>query len=79
MRLPAFQIIVGDRIDLEGDPFADPTSSNPSLACELAEVCEVTYETADCVAIGFDGFDIVGFPRYHLLNVVRSSDSDPAR
>ena len=69
MRIPAHQIQPGDLIDLEGDPFADPRRDNCFLRCELALAMEVEQETPECVAIGFEGFDVVGFPTNHMLNV----------
>jgi hypothetical protein len=58
----------GDLVDLYGDPFADP-DQNPrhSHEFEYATVCEVIPETPGCVAVGFEGFDIVGFPPEHVL------------
>lgn len=71
MKLPAFQILAGDMIDLEGDPYADPNHDNSLLECELIEVDAVEDEGGGCIAIYFDGFDAVGFPRNHLLTVTR--------
>jgi hypothetical protein len=60
---------IGDAVDLEGDPYADPNQENPALECEYQQVYSVERETGDCVAVGFDGFDIVGFPPDHLVTV----------
>jgi hypothetical protein len=77
MMLPAFQIGTGDLIDLEGDQFADPDCNHPALASEYAQVIEVEEEDGGrCIAISFEGFDIVGFPRNHLLNIVGYSDEE---
>lgn len=64
----ADHIKVGDRLDLEGDSYADrPTDDHVNIfEFELAEVTEVERETADCVRIGGDGF-CVGFPVDHML------------
>lgn len=59
----------GDMVDLEGDPFADPERSNIALDCEYQIVCDVERETAGCVAVGFEGFDVIGFPPGHHLRV----------
>lgn len=62
----------GDMVDLEGDPFADPGGENTTahgFDCELATVMEVDHETPACTAIGFEGFDIVGFPPDHTVPV----------
>ena len=78
MRLPAFQIQLGDLIDLENDCFADPKGAHIQFQFELAQVSEIEIEETPCecgahnritVAIGFEGFDIVGFPQCHLLDV----------
>lgn len=78
MQIPAFEILTGDFIDLEGDCFADPDRESTRFQFELVEVIEVESEEVSCecgahkrwvIAIGFEGFDIVGFPPYHLLNV----------
>lgn len=69
MKIPAFQIRAGDLVDLRGDPFADPKHDHALFQFELAEVVEIEQETPSCVAIGFEGFDIVGFPTDHLLDV----------
>lgn len=62
-------IRVGDMVDLEGDTYADPQLEHGEFASELQTVATVERETPDCVAIGFEGFDVVGFPLDHLLRV----------
>lgn len=69
--IAAFQIVPGDLVDLEGDQYADPGNDNTHLQSELVEVACVEQETPRCVAIGFEGFDVVGFPTHHLLRVKR--------
>ncbi len=66
---PAGQIAVGDWVDLEGDAIADPMRDNWRFECEYVEVDHVEHETPDCVCIGFEGFDHVGFPPGHCLRV----------
>lgn len=58
---------VGDLVDLAGDPFADPNSDDISLDCEYAVVCEINREADDCIAVGFEGFDVIGFPPDHIV------------
>ena len=70
VKLPASRIRVGDMIDLERDPHADPRGDNVMLQSELAVVATVEDEGA-AIAIGFEGFDVVGFPRHRLLKVVK--------
>lgn len=63
------QLQVGDLVDLERDRFADPTGEHDEFQFEYYEVIEITHETADCIAVAFEGFDIVGFPPDHLVSV----------
>jgi hypothetical protein len=67
---PASELRPGDLVDLEGDPFADPDRANVSLASEFQRVATVDRETPNCVAVGFEGFDAVGFPAGHHVRVV---------
>ena len=67
MDTPATEIKVGDMIDLEGDTYADPARDHPWMESEYAIVTEVDHETSECVAIGFESFDLVGFPTHHPL------------
>ena len=66
----ATNLKVGDMIDLEGDVYADPGCDHPWMESEYAIVTEVDHETSECVAIGFEGFDLVGFPVQHPLRRV---------
>ena len=67
--VPAAALTVGDRVDLEGDAFADPDCDpGKFFAYEYAIVRSVDRETDDCVAIGFEGVDgLIGFPPGHIL------------
>ena len=69
----ADQVKVGDRLDLEGDKFADPNGNgvDPSgdyhaFEFELAEVEEIERETPDCIVLytSLGGF---GFPPAHMI------------
>ena len=67
---------VGDRVDLESDPFADPegythgphNSANPEFAFEFLVVEHIARETDDCVRVDFNGFSC-GFPPDHWIDV----------
>lgn len=63
-------LAVGDRIDLYGDPFADP-DRDPMAAFEFefAEVADIRPETPGCIAVMIEGFDLVGFPPDHLVQL----------
>ena len=62
----AANLICGDMVDLENDPYV---TSNPMLASTLLTVAAVDRETDTCVAVWFEGFDCVGFPPDHVLKV----------
>lgn len=66
---PVSALIVGDLVDLEGDAFADPTGSNVQFLAVYQTVASIERETADCIAVGFESFDVVGFPLKHHVRV----------
>lgn len=64
----------GDRVDLEGDPYADPDASqseegNPAFQYEYQVVESVELETPHCVLVHFEGWDACGFPVKHRVRV----------
>jgi hypothetical protein len=67
---------VGDFVDLENDQYADPLGINTMFADRLVEVLEVNRETSECVAIGVDGFDMLGFPVDHEIQVQPRNEAD---
>jgi hypothetical protein len=58
----------GDLVDLEGDKYADP-NNNPTFQCLYAMVIDTKRESRECIAVEFDGFDVVGFPPNHTVEV----------
>ena len=66
---PISELRCGDLVDLQGDKYADQASDKPALEFEYATVCYIERETPDCIAIGFDGFDLIGFPPGHAVPV----------
>jgi len=60
-------IKVGDLVDLESCPYLH---DHASAICEYAEVTEVKRETADCLAICYEGIDQVGYRIGTKLKVV---------
>lgn len=62
------QLRVGDRVDLEGDQYADPGHDRPDFQCEFQVVSEIEHETAYCVVVHFDNFSC-GFPPDHMVDV----------
>lgn len=67
--LRAIDLKEGDMVDLEGDQYADPSRDNQLYPFMLNTVTLVEQETADCVAVYFEGGPVVGFPIDHLLPV----------
>ncbi len=70
---------IGDRVDLEGDIFADPRggasdslsmvdSEHPEFAYEFQEVMEIERESEDCMCVYFINF-ACGFPPDHWIDV----------
>ena len=66
------QLAVGDLVDLACDPFADANGAGEyhiSFECEYAVVTMLDRETAECIAVSFDGIDTFGFPPQHMVCV----------
>ena len=72
MIIKAEHLRPGDLVDLEADSYADPKHDHPLFPFELQTVANVIRETPNCVAVGFEGFDVVGFPPEHFLTVERN-------
>ena len=68
--VPVEKLKIGDWVDLQHDRYADPTGANPLLELAYQQVYHLEQETAECVAVDFEGFDTVGFPTGHQLRVV---------
>ena len=64
---PVQSIRVDDRVDLESCPYL---KHHATAIWEYAVVGHVEQETPECVAIGYEGIDVVGYPTGTLLNVV---------
>ena len=74
IQIQARDLRVGDMVDLEGDKYADLLRNHPAFESELQEVCSIEREIGawgECFAVGFEGFDVVGFPPDHKLRVDR--------
>lgn len=54
------------RVDLESCPYLSDHASAPF---EFAVVDYVKRETADCIAIGYEGIDVIGYPLGTVLRV----------
>ena len=66
-RKRADRVVVGDRLDLEGDRYADPGRDEPSLRFEFQTVTMIEVEPPNTIAIGFESIGVVGFPPDHLI------------
>lgn len=66
MRIQVKDLRIGDYVDLEGDPFVEP---NVMFESEYMTVASIYHETPTCIAVGFEGFDVVGFPPDHEVEV----------
>jgi hypothetical protein len=64
----ACELEVGDLLDLEGDPYADPRRDIKALAETLAEVMEIMRPVPQLVLVYFRR-NVVGFPPGHQLRV----------
>lgn len=58
----------GDRVDLEGDIYADPHNERAALQCEYQLVDTIEMETPACICVYFEDFTC-GFPTGHEVKV----------
>jgi hypothetical protein len=58
----------GDLVDLESCPYLN---RHTSAKFEFGVVNHVEQETAGCVAIGFEGIDVIGYQVDTVLNVIQ--------
>lgn len=65
-RVPVSALAEGDRIDLEGDKYADPQHEHPMYPFEDAVVIGVEPETENCTVIHIEG-ESIGFPPSHYV------------
>lgn len=63
------QLEPGDRVDLEGDIYADPNGERVEFIFEYETVETVERETADCVLVEFESGFACGFPPDHLVEI----------
>jgi hypothetical protein len=77
MLIPIARLRVGDMVDLEGDKYADQNRDHPTFESEYVMVASIERETPACLVVGFEGFDMVGFPPDHLLPVALASVLKP--
>lgn len=56
----------GDKVDLESCPYL---KNHPTAEYEYAEVCYVNRESDNCVAVGYEGMDEVGYQAGTILKI----------
>lgn len=71
--LAAKFLVVGMLVDLESCPYLKNT---PYAQYMYGQVCEVERETSDCVAVGYEGIDVIGYPVDAKLQVLLA-DAEP--
>lgn len=64
-------LVVGDLVDLQTCPYL---KDRPIAQDVYGEVAYTERETADCVVIGYEGIDHVGYPAGTVLKVVVEQD-----
>lgn len=62
---------VGDLVDLESCPYL---AAHSSASFEYGRVAHVERETDQCVVIGYEGIDHVGYPADTVLLVQRTAE-----
>ena len=65
----------GDLVDLESCPYVTK-EKHPIIEFELATVVHVERESFECVAIGYEGIDVIGYSPDQLLKVKRREYND---
>ncbi len=60
---------IGQRVDLENDPWADPLGDNPGFPYEYETVAAIEVETDQCTRVDFESGYSCGFPPLHIVDV----------
>jgi len=64
--IPVSKLLVGQRVDLEGDKYAD-NGNHPEFENEYEVVQSITEESRDCILVEFASGFTCGFPPDHLV------------
>lgn len=67
----ARELTPGDKVDLEGDPFA--FSDDPTPEFEYCVVADLEMETPNCVRVDFENYTSIGFPPDHKVRVLNEA------
>lgn len=66
-QVPVAELVAGDMVDLQNDPWADPEGTEVIYEYEYAVVAEVTVTSGGAVEIEFESGEAVSFPATHTL------------
>lgn len=66
MQKQVSDLVAGDMVDLENDPYAD---ADPGWEFEYGVVDEIEQETPDCIRVDFANGGSIGFPPDHMLTL----------
>jgi hypothetical protein len=73
MKKKVSELVIGDMVDLENDPIADPNGDHPEFKFTFLEVREIEKESETCICLSFDNFTC-GFPLDHEVEVTVEGD-----
>lgn len=72
-RIAISELRIGDKVDLEGDAYADPNagdgSDHPEFEFEYERVMHVERETPETTVVHFESGFSCGFPHDHEVEV----------
>jgi ribosomal protein L21E len=68
MQVKAKDLLPGDKVDLEHDPFH---ADDPVVEFEYGKVGSVTAETEDCILVEFENVSSAAYPADNLFDVIR--------
>lgn len=78
-KYPIHALVVGQRVDLEGDSIADPSyipegsgecfSAHPEFQFEFETVAAIERETPTCIRVDFESGFSCGFLPAHMVDV----------
>ena len=64
------RLAIGDRVDLESCPYL---GHHPMAQFEYGVVAHLERETPECLVVGYEGIDLIGYPVDGVLRVVQPS------
>ena len=76
MKKKVRDLVEGDLVDLEGDPYHSDPEDAPIVECEYARVAEVVKETDDCYCVHFENVSSAAYPPDTEFEVVEPEAPD---